>query len=223
MSVDLQITPKGEITWETHDLSTGRLYLPPSHNDRIDLMSIVNSVDEDRNRHKKLGIGMEGVVYDIAGYAVKAFIDPADWNNVNTLRVNVALAEGLRRIAQPQNSAFEITGVDIYGAFVPHEDFEEQLGYRAVWLMEKIESPMKVSHYLRKQRALFGHKAIKSRPLPSPWQRKATYGAALEYYGLEVTDILNDENEFHDVNLIINTLPQGRTRGRLVKIDERPV
>lgn len=218
----LKITPRGEIEWQAHDVANGRLFLPESHDDSIDPMNLFELVDDDRNRHERLGTGLEGVVYNIAGHAVKAFIDPDVHDTVSTLRANVTLAEGLKRIAQPQNSSFEIAGANIRAAFVPHMQHEESLGYRAIWLMDKIDSPMTISRYFRKREGLFGKKVNKTYPLPTHHQRLATYQTALESYGLKITDIVNDEVDFKDINLMIAKLPAGRERGVLVKLDERP-
>lgn len=223
MSNTLKITPRGEITWQVHDTADGRLYLPPTHDETLNPMEIFDQVDDDRDYLNIIGHGTEGVVYDIADYAVKTFRDPYDTKNISMLRVNVALTEGLRRIAQPQNSSFEIAGAEIYGAFIPHPEAEEKLGYCAIWLMEKINPPMKVTQYKRRREHLVGRKLNKLHPLPTPRQRRATYNLALEQFGFKSTDIVNDENECNNTNLLIEKIPEGRTRGRLIKIDERPV
>jgi hypothetical protein len=222
MTNTLKITPRGEITWQVHDTADGRLYLPPTHDEAMNPMEIFSQVDDNRNRHRILGMGCEGAVFDIANHAVKAYVTPFVQNPIWTLRTNVTLTEGMKKIAQPQNSSFEIAGVDIKAAFIPHVEREEELGYRALWIMEKIDSPMTIAEYFRKRERLFGKKINKLRPFPNPSQRIETYDVALRTYGLSFEDIVNDEVDFKDNNLMIATLPSGRQRGKVIKLDEIP-
>lgn len=212
---EVPIAPQSEAAWVRYDLSgsdsdlNGRLYVPKDGGIVDDPLELFRSYASDPDGFELLGTpGSEGVVRSVGGYALKNFnsrssLSPITPGEIHDIRASVGLTEGLAKIKQPDNRAYDIRGINLYAAFIPETPLQDTAGreLQGMWLMEQVASRGNIS-------TAFG--------APRPKEIRALYENALKLVGMSANDVELDDSP--DNTLLEKALTL-TSRGSLVRID----
>ena len=209
---EIDIDPRGEITWETTDATVddngGTLFVAPN-SPLEDPLQPLRQFIEGPETYRYINHGLEGTVYATPDekFAVKNYHLDGD---ISYLRANVILAEGLKQVRQLTVADFIIRGLEIYAAFIPEEKAREELGAECLWLMELVNE-------VRYERG----------DAPSYRYQRKLYRSAVERYKLAEDDICFDcgitnyEMPWH--NLMVEQRASEDSPESYVKIDAFPM
>ncbi|GEM_PF-4106860 len=121
----IAMTPDQTVSWNLSDGPDGPVFASSNCPDNL-ITAAINFADGMPSTLPGLGLGRNGGnVFDFGGFALKVVASGhnASSSSVDTLRANVCLAEGLKRVAQPAANEFGIrfvyTAPDIHVAYLP--------------------------------------------------------------------------------------------------------
>jgi hypothetical protein len=252
------ITPSGNITWEAVDTASGQLYLPGGADTNAEVAALLQSDARGRRMHAggvggeiylpPEGTSQDVVIKDFVGIrqgSTKALglrladldriISQSDHSGgLNSLRLNVMLAEGLDAVPQDEQ-AWRIRGVRILGALVTDQSTTPDAKPNS-WVMERVvpvasgavHVPDRASErrYADTRGILLGKIFdMVTPPLAAYSDRKALYDKALIQAagGLISGDNIPNYDDKAD-NLILEKMPHKKRgiileQGSAVKID----
>lgn len=229
------MNPRGSLQWSAHEVGVGTLYLPPQL--EAQNAAVAELLQRPDATGLLLGKGNKGGrVYmpaspcPLPGSAIKEFtyrsLDGDLCGDLQELRANVMVGEGLNKLAQKRGS-WKIRGLHILGALVVH-DAADFGGVYARWVMEEVKPPsvgIQSSRFLpeynmsNKRAALLGRSAM-----PDLKRRERLYDNALRAANDGRPPKVRIEPDDHCRNLLLESIPvvSGRCilrQGVAVKID----